>query len=955
MQGKKGLKMKSSRISALAAWALAFGCAIGWDAIVLPWTTFLPMAGPVGMTIGILIGAVAMGVIAWNYHYMINRNPGPGGAYTYAAKAFGSDHGFICAWFLCLVYTAIVWMDAVALVIVSQFAFGDLMRFGFHMTVAGHEVSLGHVVLSSAAIAVSAAACCRRSLSCRAQIAFVALLSVGIVACFWSTLAVHDGGIGSVLPAFAPDGGSPVWQVLRIVSVAPWLFVGFEAISQSSAEFGFPHRRSFLVMTSALAAATLGYILLTAVPVLAPASGGWVQTVREMGPNGELHAFAAAGGYLGKAGVAVVGLTLVGLIFTNLVGNMFAASRLLSAMADDGVLPAWFGGKGADGSPRNAVIAITCVSLGVVWLGKSVIGIVVDTSLVVAAVASAYTSAATYRTARAAGARASAAAGMCGLVVAVSFILLYILPNFLSDDPTMMSTESFLVLIAWCIAGLVSFLSLFHHDRLRRFGRSTVVWTSLLGVILLLSFLWMRQRTYETTELAFNDIVTTHSRSCRPIDDGHDGAHDWKTVLRGRLSDVNHSIMRNNLVQGALIVLALALMFCIYAILRRRERELEREKAQAKSYFFSTVSHDIRTPLNAIIGFSEMLKSGLRTEEEREQAIDSIMVSGRTLLGLINDVLDLSKLESGKMDISPEPTDVPRLMRVVMDAFRVSGDRPGLELRNRADDMPPLMLDPQRLRQIVFNLVGNAVKFTQHGYVELRASYTRRKGAQDGEFRLEVEDTGCGISDKDKLNIGSAYVQVGSRHSRNGGTGLGLAICSQLAAAMGGSLGVESELGKGSTFSVTIPGVKPAAAAPQDADASGTAPAEAATQAGPMHILLVDDSKMNVTVLKALLKHIGNFKTASASDGREALALLEASGADPFDMVLTDMWMPNLDGEGLVKAIRANPALASLRVVAVTADVEFQGKAADIGFDELLLKPVTIDKLRKTLSWKGQQ
>ena len=350
-----------------------------------------------------------------------------------------------------------------------------------------------------------------------------------------------------------------------------------------------------------------------------------------------------------------------------------------------------------------------------------------------------------------------------------------------------------------------------------------------------------------------------------------------------------------------------------------------------------------------------MLNAGSLTEDERKQAIDSIIVSGRTLLGLINDVLDLSKLESGKMDISPEPTDVPRLMRVVMDAFRVSGDRPGLELRNRADDMPPLMLDPQRLRQIVFNLVGNAVKFTQHGYVELRASYTRRKGAQDGEFRLEVEDTGCGISDKDKLNIGSAYVQVGSRHSRNGGTGLGLAICSQLAAAMGGSLGVESELGKGSTFSVTIPGVKPAAAAPQDADAGDKAPAEAATQAGPMHILLVDDSKMNVTVLKALLKHIGNFKTASASDGREALALLEASGAEPFDMVLTDMWMPNLDGEGLVKAIRANPALASLRVVAVTADVEFQGKAADIGFDELLLKPVTIDKLRKTLSWKGQQ
>ena len=265
--------------------------------------------------------------------------------------------------------------------------------------------------------------------------------------------------------------------------------------------------------------------------------------------------------------------------------------------------------------------------------------------------------------------------------------------------------------------------------------------------------------------------------------------------------------------------------------------------------------------------------------------------------------------------------------------------------------MPLLMLDPQRLRQVAFNLVGNAVKFTEKGHVELRASFERRKGADRGVFRLEVEDTGCGISEEDLKRIGSAYVQVGSKFSRNGGTGLGLAICKQLAAAMGGRLEVDSTLGAGSTFSVVVPDVKiaePAADAincvPPVQGAGGARATEADAQM-PHRILLVDDSRMNLMVLKALLKNIGDFEIAMASDGQEALKLLEAPDAKPFDLVLTDMWMPNLDGAGLIRAIRANPSLASLRVVAVTADVESQVTCADMGFSGILLKPVTPEKL----------
>ncbi len=442
--------------------------------------------------------------------------------------------------------------------------------------------------------------------------------------------------------------------------------------------------------------------------------------------------------------------------------------------------------------------------------------------------------------------------------------------------------------------------------------------------------------------------------------------------------------MRNSLVQPGLTGLSLALMFILYKILRHRAREMERETATAKSYFFSTVSHDIRTPLNAIIGFTEMLQQGFKTEEERAQALDAILVSGRSLLGLINDVLDLSKLESGKMEITPEPTDCPRLMRELMDAFRASSSTPGVELRCRAEAMPLLMLDPQRLRQIVFNLVGNAVKFTAAGYVELRVSYERPANAETGLFRLEVEDTGCGISEEDKKHLGNAYVQVGAKQSRNGGTGLGLAICRQLAAAMGGRLGVVSELGRGSTFSIEIPGVRAAGAviaAPAAVEGPKglegreglTSPSSPVTRhpspvtrhsslvtrrsslvtrpnGAKRRILIADDSKLNAMVLKALLKSLGDFDIAVAADGQEALEAMTAPGAVPFDLVLTDMWMPNLDGEGLVRAIRKDPAIASTRVVVVTADVEMRTKAVEMGFNDILLKPVTSERLAKALA-----
>ena len=383
----------------------------------------------------------------------------------------------------------------------------------------------------------------------------------------------------------------------------------------------------------------------------------------------------------------------------------------------------------------------------------------------------------------------------------------------------------------------------------------------------------------------------------------------------------------------------------------RRANEVFCERIQqalAKSLFFSTVSHDIRTPLNAIIGFSQLLKIGFDSKEEHDNAVESINVSSKTLLQLVNDILDLSKLESGKMEICPEPTEAAKVLEEIVSSFRFSNHNQALEVRCRADEMPLLMLDPQRIRQIAFNLVGNAVKFTKEGFVELRATFEHTSLGR-GKFIMAVEDTGCGISEEDQKRLASPFVQVGSSKAKAKGTGLGLAICRQLARAMGGSLEIASTLGKGTTFSIVIPNLAVADSVAQVAHEQEVQ-AEAAelphAAAAGLKILFADDTRINHIVLKSLLKKLGVTNVVSASNGAEALAILEREGARAFDLVITDMFMPQMTGEELVSAIRADARLSALTVYLFTADVEFKDTYAEKGFSGVLIKPATLETLR---------
>lgn len=376
---------------------------------------------------------------------------------------------------------------------------------------------------------------------------------------------------------------------------------------------------------------------------------------------------------------------------------------------------------------------------------------------------------------------------------------------------------------------------------------------------------------------------------------------------------------------------------------RERDHAIVAEKAKAD--FFASVSHDIRTPLNSIIGFSELLRNETDADVRREY-LDSIAFSGNTLLELVNDVLDIARLDSGHLSLACEQIDLGRQIKLLLRTFESSAREKRLALRADIGDLPVLGLDKHRVRQVLFNLVGNAVKYTDAGGVAVSASF-ERTSARLGILRLVVRDTGIGIAAEDISRLMQPYVRLQGMNAR-GGTGLGLAICKRIVESMGGNIAIDSEPGIGSAFTVVLPSVpyiegtlaERAEAAPEDMSAR-------MRDLSALRVLVVDDLEMNRRVLLAGCRRLGAGHTAAASSSEEALSLLRR---ETFDLVLTDMKMPGMDGGEFIGTVRDELGLKTLPVFLVTADIEARNYYRRLGADGVLLKPVVLSRLAETLS-----
>ena len=374
---------------------------------------------------------------------------------------------------------------------------------------------------------------------------------------------------------------------------------------------------------------------------------------------------------------------------------------------------------------------------------------------------------------------------------------------------------------------------------------------------------------------------------------------------------------------------------------KRLEDELDAARiaaeaaAQAKSDFLANMSHELRTPLTAVIGFADLTGEQPELSAQSRLYVDRVRTAGRALLATVNDVLDFSKLEAGHVEISLRPTDPADLTQQVLDLFSAQAAGKGLALRlSLAPRAPGLYgLDPDRVRQVLTNLVGNAVKFTNRGGVTVRLSHARDR------VRVEVCDTGEGIP-ADRLGLlFQRFSQVdGSNTRRHGGTGLGLAICKGLVEAMGGAIGVTSRVGTGSTFHFELPAaaVQAVVSTPED-----VRPLMGLT--GRHRLLLAEDNAVNRELVKALLASYPLGITA-VEDGEQAVA---AAAAAPFDLILMDLHMPGIGGYEAATLIRsaAGPNAAT-PIVAFSADV--LQPEMDV-FDGMVSKPISPRDLLQTL------
>jgi len=371
----------------------------------------------------------------------------------------------------------------------------------------------------------------------------------------------------------------------------------------------------------------------------------------------------------------------------------------------------------------------------------------------------------------------------------------------------------------------------------------------------------------------------------------------------------------------------------------------------AKSQFLATMSHEIRTPMNGVLGALELLRHS-QLDANQRRLVRTAASSGETLMSILNDVLDHSKIEAGKLSLVHAPLSLHSLAASVAALFRANAESKRLDLRFEieADVANWVVGDAQRLKQVLLNLVGNAIKFTERGHVTLRLSPLEAPPGRAG-VQFEVEDSGIGIAPDAARNLFQPFHQIdGSRNRRRGGTGLGLAISQRIVEAMGGRIEVHSDAGKGSRFTFALELELDASPVPQVVVDSAMGGLDGpVTLSGT--VLLVEDNPVNMLIAQEMLESLG-LDVIQAEDGQQALDLI---GAHPLDLVLMDCQMPVLDGYAAARQIRAREAkfgLPRLPVVALTANAfdEDARLATEAGMDDHLAKPYTRARLREMLT-----
>lgn len=914
----------SKYLSRLDVWALSLSCIIGWGAFVMPGTTFLPLAGPVGTAIAIIISALIMGVIGINYSYLMVQHPGIGGVYIYTKGAFGRGHAFLSAWFLCLSYLALIPQNATALAVMFRALFSDVIEQGIHYQIAGYDMYLREAIIAVTVLIVIGilAIHCKRFLQYLLT-GLAIILLVGVISL--SCIILTKVPLSDILSGPGFGFTNPAVAVLSIIVLAPWAFVGFEVISLETAHFQFPVKKSKRLIGIAIALGGLIYVAMStiAVSVVPDGYATWQEYISDLGQFqgiASLPTFHAAKELLGKTGLILISLTAMAAVLSSVIGFYRATNRILANMSDDNILNKNFA------KPKFCFLFIMAISIVTSLMGRKALAWIVDLSSFGAVVAFAYVSAVVLKTAKRDEDQKFTRLGKLGLVISVVFAFTLLMPRISVIEP--MATESFFLLGLWCLLGFAFYWRTMRISNVDDQSSETVTISALFVLLFYSALVWYIKRLVGSAETGLTVPV----------------------------------IIKHSVVFGVLVLLGLLVMILIAAQLKKHQDMMESERIRAvesnkaKSLFLFNMSHDIRTPMNAIIGYTNLAQK----EDDpliTKEYLGKIESSSQQLLALINDILEMSRIESGKIELEYGPVDICHVFEELYDLFLHQMKQKQIDFSVHTTQVHHryVLCDKNNLNRAMLNLLSNAYKFTPEGGT-VTASIWESINTEDdfGSYELRVQDSGIGMSKEFTERMFHAFERERtSTSSKVEGTGLGLAITKSIVDLMGGTIEVITSPGNGTEVIIRIRLKLVAQEDLPDEEVSAAVDGEVIDFTGK-RALLVEDIEINRDIATMILTQAG-FEIETAEDGQIAVDMVASSNPGYYDIILMDIQMPVMNGYEATKAIRAldNKVLADIPIVAVTANAfkEDKEKAANVGMQAHIAKPLDIEEMLKTLSW----
>ena len=921
MDNSQNIKLPMRNLSVLDVWACAFGCMVGWGTFVMPGTTFLPVAGPLGTIISMTAGMLIMLVIGSNLAFFMKRSPRAGGVYSYTKEAFGRDHAFLSSWFLCLSYLTIVFLNGTALFVVFRTMFGDLTQKGFHYTVSGNTIYIGEILLSAAALAgVGLLFILARKILHKIHTVLSLILIGGIIAV---TLVCIPHLSLDVLGTFGSQNSNTLYGIFSITFLAPWAFVGFEVITFDTPGFQFPVKKAKGIIFAAILLGGFSYIAMTLASVSSVPDGysdwgEYIAALDTLSGEEEVPTFYAAKSIMGQAGLVMIGITALAGVLTGIIGGYRASIRLLTTMAEDNILSEHFSKTG------NSIIFIMMISMVLAMFGRNTLNWFVDLTSFGAIVGFGYTSAAAYKLARAESNRNTMLTGAVGTLISILFVIVQLVPRLTAMEA--MSGQAFLLLSFWCLVGFIFYWRTVTRGTLTEYSGMSASGVVLFALIVYSAFMWLAKAI----------------------------------AAKDSLSEIHDTLISGGVVLLIIIFIGLMVMLHVQNLVRKKHEAFEREKIRAmesdlaRSQFLFNMSHDIRTPMNAIIGYTELALKEPDTEKLHEYLV-KIERSNQQLLTLINDILEMSRIESGNVELEYAPCDLIRIFESINELFDEQMKQKQHDFAVHSSQVKNRFVwcDEKNLTRVIANLLSNAHKFTPEGG-SIAVSISEF-GNDDGygTYEIRVLDNGIGMSKEfaDKMFTPFERERT-STASGVEGTGLGLPISKSIIDLMGGTIDVHTSAGSGTEIVLLLKF--------RLADKSELTQKEPmsektvkAVDFSAKRLLLVEDNMVNMEIAKMILTQAG-FTVETAENGQVGLDMVKASADGYYDAILMDIQMPVMDGYTAARSIRAleNKSQANIPILAMTANAfkEDEEKAMEAGMQAHIAKPINVEKLLGTLA-----